>query len=285
MKKSTNFMKYIPLVEIEKLAKQHPELVTKSPLQLWKEYITDDMLEKICENILLYARRDKINSKFDIAFGELLRFLGIISLSVYHSLPSEQDFWSNQSDLGFSIVSEALSSKLFLQMKSMFHLVDNHTLDGNNDEMAKVALHDSFNESFVKYVKYVDESMDPYFGHYSYKMFIWSKSIRFGYKIWCLCGLSRSFTIYTGKGENSSGPLGSRVVNEKSKCNIAEHSDPLKHELLFFDFFKIYNLLADLAAKNLKVIGTIRENRTLGASNKMKSLKEMKIRQRDIRLS
>ena len=53
MKKSTNFMKYIPLVEIEKLAKEHPELVTKSPLQLWKEYITDDMLEKICENILL----------------------------------------------------------------------------------------------------------------------------------------------------------------------------------------------------------------------------------------
>ena len=212
-------MKYIPLVEIEKLANEHPELVTKSPSQLWKEYITDDMLEKICENILLYARRDKINSKFDIAIGELLRFLGIISLSVYHSLPSEQDFWSNQSDLGFSIVSEALSSKPFLQMKSVFHLVDNHTLDGNNDEMAKVTLHDSLNESFVKYVKYVDESMDPYFGHYSCKIFIWSKSIRFGYKIWCLCGLSRSFTIYIGKGEYSSGPLGSRVVNEKSRCN------------------------------------------------------------------
>ena len=48
-------------------------------------------------------------------------------------------------------MSETLSSKRFLQIKSMFHLVDNHTLDGNNDKIAKVALfYDSFNESFVK---------------------------------------------------------------------------------------------------------------------------------------
>ena len=82
-------------MEIEKLANEHPELVTKSPFQFWKEYITDDLLEKICKNILLFARRDKNNSKFDIAIGELSRFLGIILLSGYRSLPSAQEFWSN----------------------------------------------------------------------------------------------------------------------------------------------------------------------------------------------
>ena len=61
-------------------------------------------------------------------------------LSCYHSLPSEQDLWSNQPDLGFPIVPVALSSKHVLQIKSMFQLVDNHTLHGNNDKMAKVAL-------------------------------------------------------------------------------------------------------------------------------------------------
>ena len=50
----------------------------------------------------------------------------------------------------------------------------------------------------------------------------------------------------------------------------------MKHELFFDNFFTSYNLLADLAAKNVKAIGTVRENRTLGASSKMKSLKEMK---------
>ena len=60
------------------------------------------------------------------------------------------------------------------------------------------------------------------------------------------------------------------MLSTKKVDVIAEHSDPLKHELLFYNFFKNYNLLADLAAKNIKVIGTIRENRTLGVSNKIK---------------
>ena len=50
----------------------------------------------------------------------------------------------------------------------------------------------------------------------------------------------------------------------------------MKHELFFDNFFTSYNLLADLAAKNVKAVGTVRENRTLGASSKIKSLKEMK---------
>ena len=46
----------------------------------------------------------------------------------------------------------------------------------------------------------------------------------------------------------------------------------MKHELFFDNFFARYNL----AAENVKAIGTVTENRTLGASSKMKSLKEMK---------
>ena len=45
-KKSTNFIMVIALVEIEKIENEYPELVTKSPFQLWKEYITHDLLEK-----------------------------------------------------------------------------------------------------------------------------------------------------------------------------------------------------------------------------------------------
>ena len=120
--------------------------------------------------------------------------------------------------------------------------------------------------------------MVPYFGHHSCKMFFQSKPIRFGYKIWCLCGSDGypyHFTIYTGKGENSSGPLGSRVFNVKVGV-IAGLCDPLRHKLFFDNFFTSYNLLEDLASKNVKAIGTVRENGTLGASSKIKSLKEMK---------
>ena len=123
--------------------------------------------------------------------------------------------------------------------------MDNHTLDGNNDKMGKVALlYDSLNGSFVKYGffhKYLSVyvSMVPYFQHHSCKMFIRSQPTRFGYKIWCLCwsdGYPYHFTIYTGKRENSSGRWGSCAVNEKVDV-IAEHSDPLKQELFFDNFF------------------------------------------------
>ena len=102
--------------------------------------------------------------------------------------------------------------------------------------------------------------MVPWFGHHSCNIIIRSKPIRLGYKIWCLCGSDGDqyhLIIYTGKGENSSGPLGSHIVYEKVDV-IAEHSDPLKHELFFGNFFASYNLLADLATKNVKAIGTVR---------------------------
>ena len=51
---------------------------------------------------------------------------------------------------------------------------------------------------------------------------------------------------------------------------VKQHSDPMKHELFF------HNFLEDLADQNVKAIGTVRENRTLGATKKMKTLKEMK---------
>ena len=34
----------------------------------------------------------------------------------------------------------------------------------------------------------IDESMVPYYGGHSAKMFIKGKPIRFGYKIWYICG-------------------------------------------------------------------------------------------------
>ena len=49
-----------------------------------------------------------------------------------------------------------------------------------------------------------------------------------------------------------------------------------KYELFFDNLCTNYHLLADLAERNTKAIGTVRENRTLGASGKMTSIKEMK---------
>ena len=132
-KKHTDFSKVFPSIEINKLANDCPELTLKSPFELWRGFMTDTLMQNILEQILLYARRHKNKA-------ELLRFFGIVILSAYHKLPSERDSWSNQPDLGVPVVSKALGSKRSLQVKSMFHLVDNTTLEGNSYKMDKVML-------------------------------------------------------------------------------------------------------------------------------------------------
>ena len=118
-KKHTDFSKVIPSIETNELANDYPELTLKSPFELRRDFMTDTLTQNILEQILLYARRDKNNINFDLRKAELLRFFGIIILSGYHKLPSERDSWSSEPDLGVPIVSEALSSKRFLQIKSI----------------------------------------------------------------------------------------------------------------------------------------------------------------------
>ena len=153
-------------------------------------FITNELLEDIAVKSNLYAKQEKKVEAFKFSKGELLRFLRVASLFGYHSLPSEQYLWSNQPDLGVSIVAEAMSNKRFLKIKGMFHLADNEKLIVKEGKVAEVALlYSSLNDTFVRYGIFhsIDELIIPYFGRHNYKMFRRGKPIRFGYKIRCLC--------------------------------------------------------------------------------------------------
>ena len=107
-------------------------------------------------------------------------------------------------------------------------------------------------------------------------MFIRGKPIRFGYILWCLCGSNGypcKLSIYKGKYPNSaenSAPLETRVV--KNMVNIIqEHSQPAKHALFFDNVFTSYRLCIDLTQRDVKFIGTVRDNRSAGARKAMTS--------------
>ena len=79
--------------------------------------------------------------------------------------------------------------------------------------------------NFIKYGIFethvaVDEMMVKYYGRNSLKQFIRGKPIRFGYKLWALCGSSGycyNFNLYCGKQESETQknvPLGFRVVTD-----------------------------------------------------------------------
>ena len=129
----------------------------------------------------------------------------------------------------------------------------------------------------------VDESMVPYFVRHSAKMFIKGKSIRFGYKIWCLCGsdgYSYHMQIYQGKQSNANNqPFGNSVINNMVSIN-SSNSNVLYHQLYFDNFFSSYHLMNELAEKSMRATGTIRENRTEGANKQLIQNKELQKQER-----
>ena len=117
--------------------------------------------------------------------------------------------------------AEAMSSKRFLKIKGMFHLVDSKKLTVEDGKVAKVApLYSSSNDALVRYGVFysklsIDELMVPYFRQHSCKMFKRGELIRFGYKIWCLIGsdgYQHHLSIYNGKSQDTGNSLGPRVL-------------------------------------------------------------------------
>lgn len=250
---------------------------------------TDQMISHITSQTNLYANRDKNNHGFLITESEMRQFLGILLLSGYNILARETDYWSTQPDLGVDIVCRTMSRNRFQEIKACFHLADNNKLEKGN-KMAKVSpLYEMLNDSLTQYgimhqYLSIDESMVPYHGKHSSKMFLKAKPIRFGYKLWALCGhdgYPYRVSIYQGKNpeRNVKEPLGSSVV--KDFVNIVrKHGNVYCHEFYFDNFFTSYSLLADLAESEVQATGTVRENRTCGASKAMISSAEMKKKDR-----
>ncbi len=165
-----------------------------------------------------------------------------------------------------------MSRDRFRKLKSCLHFADNNNL--GHSKVAKVLpLYDLLNTRLQQFGVFskplaIDESMVPYFGRHTAKMFIRGKPIRFGYKIWCMCspdGYPYRLEIYCGKkcvasdsATSNATSVGERVVMDM--LDICE--DPSRHEIYFDNFFTSVNLLEKLSDKNIRATGTIRRNRT-----------------------
>ena len=152
----------------------------------------------------------------------------------------------------------------FQALKSVINIVDNNNLPEGN-KLAKIEpIYTISNENLRTYGIFhqklsVDESMVPYYGRHSAKMFIRGKPIRFGHNIWALCGSDGypyKLKLYRGKEPDQPKlPLGTRVVNDMMST-IETYSAFTKHEVYFDNSFTSYNLLKSLTEQNIKAIGT-----------------------------
>ena len=115
-----------------------------------------------------------------------------------------------------------MSCNRFQEIKRYLHLADNNNLV-EDDKLAKIRKYlDLLNENFTQFGVFsqnlsIDKQMVPYYGHFSTKMFMRNKPIKFGMKVFFFLAFSQgypfSFQAYTGKDDSSDQPLGERVVN------------------------------------------------------------------------
>ena len=76
------------------------------------DFIFDEsMFKLLADQTSLYAKADKNDPNFTITVADVRQFCDVLLLSGYHMLPEEFHYWSNQMDLGVTLVSEAMSSK------------------------------------------------------------------------------------------------------------------------------------------------------------------------------
>jgi DNA excision repair protein ERCC-6 len=263
-RKNKNFDQTLPQTKPQKLYVTHPELIPLSPFEIFLKFIPIEYMQELAQQTKLYAMQKGF--EYEISGREIGQFFGLLLFSGYHSVPNENLYWSTSQDMNIPIVSQTMPRNSFKKIKQYFHLVDNSKIK-SGDKLAKIApFYEHLISKFTQFgifhdVLSIDESMVPYYGHHSCKMFIKGKPIRFGYKIWMLCssnGYPYNLQVYSGKDPENSGPLGHRVIDKM----IQVLDNPSNHEIYFDNFFTSYDLLMDLRAKGVKATGTVRDNRT-----------------------
>ena len=203
------------------LKETNPELLELSAFQFFRLYFDEDVNNLAKRESERYAKQ-KLNRQFYLPQSDLDAFVGTVLLSGYHTLPQVYLYWCNDEDLGVNIVKKKISRNRFQEIKRYFHLADNDNLQ-QSDKLAKVRTYlNLMQRNFLRFGVFsehlsIDEQMVPYYGHFSTKMFMQNKPVKFGMKIWFLLsaqGYPFGFDVYTGKDISSSEPLGERVVNK-----------------------------------------------------------------------
>lgn len=246
------------------------QLIGLTPKEIFEQLVTFEIFDHIVKESTRYAVQDKNQSVFSLSVEELKTFIGILIFSSYHKLPAERDYWSRDEDLGIELIKRAMTRDQYLKVKQMLHFCNNKEAAANKSDRAfKIrSFITMLQRSFCKFGIFethvaVDEMMVKYYGRNSLKQFIRGKPVRFGYKLWALCGPSGycyNFDLYCGKQvpeDKTTVPLGFRVVNDM----LSIMKNPEQHSVYFDNFFSSVPLFLYLRDKNIAATGTMRKNR------------------------
>lgn len=260
------------------------QISSLTPKEMFEEMMNENIYEFIVKETVRYAVNMKNMQDFILTVEEVKVFIGFLLFAGYHKLPAEKLYWSEDEDVGIPIIKKAMSRNKYQKLKTLLHFQDNDLANENkHDRGFKIRpILKMVNESFQKFGIFeenlsIDEMIVKYYGRSGLKQFIRGKPIRFGYKLWSLCGASGycfKFDLYCGKDPEDTARddllLGPRVVLNMLDCI----EKPENHCVYFDNFFTSRDLLIYLRNLGYRATGTVRENRVgdcpLLSSNELK---------------
>lgn len=208
----------------ETIQPSDPTGITETPLQYFKKFISEDMLELIVEHTNRYSVQ-KQGMFVNTSFKELEQVLGMYFKMGLVEMPAVRMYWESQTR--YPPVTDVMSRNRFQLLLRMIHFVDNLAVS-DEDKKDRVWKLRPFLEMFCKQClqftpdqhQSIDEMMVPYKGKFSkIRQYIKGKPHPCGFKVWCRCapsGLLHDFDVYQGKGgeqrKNEFGIGGDAVV-------------------------------------------------------------------------
>ncbi|XP_017479168.1 PREDICTED: uncharacterized protein LOC108368765 [Rhagoletis zephyria] len=105
-------LQYNDSIYIEKFDTTKDRFADYTPHMIFKEFLTDEIVQYMCVQTMLYANSDKNNPKFTIDVEQMRVFIAILFFTGYHKLPTERSYWSLDEDLGVPLVSEHMARDL-----------------------------------------------------------------------------------------------------------------------------------------------------------------------------
>lgn len=240
----------------------------QTPIMYFRKFIDEQIISLLVEQSNIYSVQKDPERPLKLSKEELDVWLGLSLMFSLSKISNTRLHWS--VDFSNDKYIHVMTRKRWEDIKSNLHLVDNTKLD-INDKISKVRplvehLRNKFQDIPMTKELCIDESIVPFKGRSSIKVYVPKKPHKWGYRFYVLAdkyGLVYDFFIGVGKME----PVGKEGVPDLGASanivlNLAQIIPEDKNFRLYFDnYFNSVPLQTHLATKKIWCCGTVQANR------------------------
>lgn len=240
----------------------------ESPITYFRKLLDDPIISLLIGQSNIYSVQKDTARPLNLSKEEFDVWLGLSLMFSLSKISNTRMHWN--ADFSNDKYIYVMTRKRWEDIKSSLHLVDNTNLD-INDRISKVRplvdhLRGKFQAIPMTRDLSIDESIVPFKGRSSLKVYIPKKPHKWGYKFYVLAdkyGLVYDFFIGCGKME----PVAREGVPDLgASANVVLYLSQIIPEdqnfrLYFDNYFTSVPLQTHLASKNIWCCGTVQANR------------------------